>query len=41
MDNLRRIVSSSQEEHKATLESLAVVEEQKQHLLQDIQEQVS
>lgn len=41
MDSLRRMASSSQEERKATLESLAVVEAQKQHLLQDIQEQVS
>lgn len=41
MDILRRNVSSAQEDHKAALESLAVVEAQKQHLLQDIQEQVS
>lgn len=41
MDNLKKNVSSAQADHKAALESLAVVEGQKQRLLQDIQEQVS
>lgn len=40
MDNLRRNITSAQEDHKAALESLAAVEAQKQHLLEDIQEQV-
>lgn len=41
MDNLRTNISSVQADHKAALESLAVVEAQKQKLLQDIEEQVS
>lgn len=41
MDTLRKNISSAQADHRAALESLAVVEAQKQQLLQDIQEQVS
>lgn len=41
MDNFRKNLSSAQKDHQAALESLAVVEAQKQNLLQDIQEQVS
>lgn len=41
LNSLRTRLSSAETDHQAALEQVAVVEEQKQQALQDVQEQVN